>query len=305
VSYPHLWGIEKTKWLHWNGNTNSVLARNIGQALGVGGVVNLTTFDTSVLIDNLPVLEQLAYRLRPPRWPAFLPRPFPPSVERGAALYHAHCASCHDAATADENGLLDHRMVPLEEIGTDPNQALEFARLLAPAGPKTPDGVSFHGQLETVLASIEAAYFQRHGTPVAIQSQWQGGRRPVAWRAPLAYRASPLAGAWAVAPYLHNNSVPTLYHLLVPARCRPARFVVGDRRFDPRHVGYVWHLADAPAPPAGCPAPVPQIGDSPTSTDDNMIFDAALPGNRNIGHEYGTALPDSDRWALVEYLKTL
>ena len=28
-------------------------------------------------------------------------------------------------------------------------------------------------------------------------------------------------------------------------------------------------------------------------------------GNGNGGHEYGTALPDEDRWALVEYLKTL
>ncbi|MNC97795.1 hypothetical protein D3C83_155730 [compost metagenome] len=28
-------------------------------------------------------------------------------------------------------------------------------------------------------------------------------------------------------------------------------------------------------------------------------------GNSNLGHEFGTALDDEDRWALVEYLKTL
>ena len=28
-------------------------------------------------------------------------------------------------------------------------------------------------------------------------------------------------------------------------------------------------------------------------------------GNGNQGHEYGTGLSEPDRWALVEYLKTL
>ena len=31
---------------------------------------------------------------------------------------------------------------------------------------------------------------------------------------PLAYKARPLEGIWATAPYLHNGSVPNLYELL-------------------------------------------------------------------------------------------
>ena len=41
---------------------------------------------------------------------------------------------------------------------------------------------------------------------------WAGGRDPgdARIRAELIYKARPLNGIWAVAPYLHNGSVPTL-----------------------------------------------------------------------------------------------
>ena len=41
------------------------------------------------------------------------------------------------------------------------------------------------------------------------------------------YRARPLNGAWATAPYLHNGSVPSLYWLLHPAAERPKKFCMG------------------------------------------------------------------------------
>ena len=33
-------------------------------------------------------------------------------------------------------------------------------------------------------------------------------------------------------------------------------------------------------------------------------FDTSVPGNGNMGHEYGTSLPGGDKDAIVEYLKT-
>ena len=36
-----------------------------------------------------------------------------------------------------------------------------------------------------------------------------------------------------------------------------------------------------------------------------FVVDTALTGNGNGGHEYGVTLSDADRWALLEYLKTL
>ena len=100
--------------------------------------------------------------------------------------------------------------------------------------------------------------------------------------APLrAYKARPLNGIWASSPYLHNGSVPTLYDLLRPAAERPVRFAVGRWEFDPKKVGDV------------------SEGESPWG------LDTSVDGNRNSGHDYGTTLSEADRWALVEYLKSL
>ena len=39
-----------------------------------------------------------------------------------------------------------------------------------------------------------------------------------------------------------------------------------------------------------------------------FLFDTSLPGNSNVGHSgpyYGTDLSDADKWAVIEYMKTL
>ena len=96
------------------------------------------------------------------------------------------------------------------------------------------------------------------------------------------YKARPINGVWASAPYLHNGSIPTIYDLLLPAVQRPQQFYVGNIELDVKKVG---HISSA--------AP------------NTSLFDTRLPGNANTGHEYGTALSDEERWALVEYIKSL
>jgi hypothetical protein len=100
-----------------------------------------------------------------------------------------------------------------------------------------------------------------------------------------AYKARPLDGIWATAPYLHNGSVPTLYDLLLPAAERPKSFNVGTREYDPAKVGYV---------------------SAPTAPGNGFTFDTTKRGNSNVGHDYqvGT-LTEEQRLALVEYMKTL
>jgi hypothetical protein len=100
-----------------------------------------------------------------------------------------------------------------------------------------------------------------------------------------AYKARPLDGIWATAPYLHNGSVPTLYDLLRPAKDRPPTFNLGAREYDPVKVGYV----AAPGAPGN-----------------GFAFETKLRGNSNIGHDYHVGeLTEEQRWALVEYMKTL
>jgi hypothetical protein len=99
---------------------------------------------------------------------------------------------------------------------------------------------------------------------------------------PAYYKARPLDGIWATAPYLHNGSVPSLYQLLLPVEQRDASFYVGSREFDPNNVGF-----------------------DTGPVDGGFRFDTSLPGNHNTGHLYGTDLSDDERRQLVEYLKTL
>lgn len=55
----------------------------------------------------------------------------------------------------------------------------------------------------------------------------------------LVYKARPLNGIWATAPYLHNGSVPNLWQLLQKPAERVTRFWVGSRQFDPINVGFI------------------------------------------------------------------
>ena len=67
------------------------------------------------------------------------------------------------------------------------------------------------------------------------------------------YKPRPLAGMWATPPYLHNGSVPTIFHLLSPVDERPKTFRVGSREFNPVHLGLA------------------EVG------DDYWLFDTSLP----------------------------
>jgi cytochrome c5 len=123
------------------------------------------------------------------------------------------------------------------------------------------------------------------------------------------YRARPLNGVWATAPYLHNGSVPSLYWMLRPAAERPKKFCMGFRDFDPEQVGFR----------------VAADGESSCKTGETLFSttDSAGPihGNSNLGHSLeakpgegahehkngviGRLLSDEERTDLIEYLKTL
>jgi hypothetical protein len=98
----------------------------------------------------------------------------------------------------------------------------------------------------------------------------------------MAYKAKPLAGVWATAPYLHNGSVPNLYELLQSPAQRVRTFYLGSREFDPKTVGFRTDRFEG-----------------------GFLFDTALPGNSNAGHHWGTERTADEKVDLIEYLKTL
>ena len=104
-----------------------------------------------------------------------------------------------------------------------------------------------------------------------------------------AYKARPLNGVWATAPYLHNGSVPTLHDLLKPQNQRPRRYGYLDGQFDTKRVGLVDRMGEQGA----------------TVLDVYNEDGSPILGNWNGGHEYGTNLSEHERLDLIEYLKGL
>ena len=99
------------------------------------------------------------------------------------------------------------------------------------------------------------------------------------------YANHPLDGIWARAPYLHNGSIPTLRDLLEAPDRRPTAFYRGYDVYDQTRVGFVSSVAAE-------------------GGRQFFRYDTSVPGNSNAGHVYGTTLPDQDKDAIVEYLKT-
>ncbi|HHO53496.1 MAG TPA: hypothetical protein ENK18_22145 [Deltaproteobacteria bacterium] len=108
--------------------------------------------------------------------------------------------------------------------------------------------------------------------------------------------APPLIGVWASAPYLHNQSVPTVRQLL-DSRTRPDiwRLDADPYAYDYEDLG-VSHepLAETPAEERSDPL-------------DWYVYDTRTPstGASNRGHRYGDRLTDAERDAVIELLKVL
>ncbi len=279
VSFPYIWSVPDntqpssasapTGWIHYDGDTNSILERNIGQALGMGAVFDPVTYESTLRIENLHKLEVLVHQLQPPKWPAeMLGAIDETKAKAGAQIFNDKCQGCHQ----DQQ----NQLYTLVEIGTDPNRANSFGQPVL--------GKPFPNAVQPILDALKNRAFKDDGVSPAEQAGMDA--HPPKWRATGEYLPRPLKGIWATAPYLHNGSVPTLYHMLHPEQ-RPAKFGVGNREFDPDKIGY-----------------------QSAATEGNGIwlFDTTAPGNSNIGHagdRFGTTLPEDQKAALLEYLKTL
>ena len=202
--------------------------------------------------------DVLAYlkSMTPPKYP------FPidaARADRGRAVFADTCARCH--GTYGPGGKYPNRMVDLDVVGTDP-----------------------------VRARASSARLVAH-----YNSTWLGEQHPATFRND-AYQAPPLDGVWATAPYLHNNSVPTLHDLLKSAD-RPARYrrppSTDFEHYDPVHVGWKAEPVAGPADP------------EMSGHEARYLFDASRWGMGNGGHTFGDKLEEGERMDLIEYLKTL
>jgi Cytochrome c len=291
VSFPALWDTPYFDWVLYNNSVRQPLARNVVEALGVGAPIDLSTLNASELehhvrMDNLVDIQLWLQDLKSPKWPEpVLGEIDRELADRGAEVYGANCAGCHQVIDrATHNASCAARTVltipsyPIAAVGTDPRQAVNFATREITLGQQTqPLGAWVKLVTDKVVGQYTADPKNAARAELIncdLSNDFQVIRE---------YRARPLNGMWATAPYLHNGSVPDMVELLKPAAARPTTFYVGNWEFDPERLGFEWQSPFA----------------------EGFKFDTSITGNSNAGHEHGTQLSAEDQRALIEYLKTL
>jgi mono/diheme cytochrome c family protein len=191
--------------------------------------------------------------VEPPKYPGSIDEPL---AKRGEVLFRQSCSSCH--GTYGDSPTYPNRVVPIDDVGTD----------------------------RARYESIESQDRER------FAASWFGdfGRSPVVTK-PKGYIAPPLDGVWASAPYLHNGSVPTLWHVLHPDE-RPKVWRRSEDGYDWSRTGLEFEILDSV--PAGI-----------STAERHRYFDTTRPGKSHAGHDYPAALSEDERSAVLEYLKTL
>lgn len=337
VSYPHIWDTGRFNWVQWNAvvPNNTVvekLFRNSGEVLGVFGTATLAKptsshnyYNSSLRVTDLLYMEELVETMTAPKWTDLFGGLNADKVARGGEIYGKTCAGCHQLLPAG-TGPFEVGLTKVTAVGTDPVMARNALRVVETrqlAGSVMPP------RLGTPLASPKDLGVKLLANAVAgsvvgrFADPFQDGvffaladRGVRLWKAKEAvdggeislatdkrrihdalsaavrlmgeratpdlssYKSRPLDGIWATAPFLHNGSVPNLYQLLLPAVQRDKTFKVGSFKYDAKHVGYI-------------------------TDEGGSTYDTTKLGNSNAGHEYGANLSDEDRWALIEYLKSL
>jgi hypothetical protein len=193
--------------------------------------------------------------IEPPAWPWSIDERL---AAKGEGIFEAHCAACH--GTYGEDWTYPNLLVALDDVGTDPAYALQAV------------------EAERFILWFNESFYGRG----AVARPGEG------------YVAPPLDAVWATAPYLHNDSVPSLAALLDSSQ-RPTfwRHHTGPREYDRDALGWRHEALDHGKEGAA------------DATEARRIYDTTRHGYGNGGHTFGDALSAAERRALIEYLKTL
>jgi mono/diheme cytochrome c family protein len=268
ADFPAVWN---QRWkegmqLHWDGNNTRVDERNLSAGFGTGA--------TPTTLDKQKILRMAEFL-----WDQSKPPSFPPQyinqalLPQGEAIYREQCWSCHGNAeppfqTEDDGGRVG-TVTPIDEIGTDRARLDSYTQVLASAQ-------------NSLYAGFPAS--ERHCSEHPDDRDRCYPARFSHFRKTNGYANMPLDGLWLRAPYLHNGSVPNLGALLDPPAARPDTFYIGYDVYDYENVGFVTR--------------------GPEAERQGWFFDTTRRGNGNGGHVYGTSLSESEKAAMLEYLKT-
>ena len=291
-----------------------------------------------------PAAEKKFGGLLAPKWPSQILgdawKLDQTKVDNGRKIYAEMCSGCHLPAVdtpafwssghwepSGDSKVLNAVTIPTDEIKTDPEQSRVLSdRIVDVPGflkvntadlqtwwkcdiptASSPTEMVYALGLMTVVDLVARKWMDDAKTPDAERAQiWNLARKNCLNPAPgPRYRARPLNGIWATAPYLHNGSVPSLYWLLKPQNERPTKFCMGRRDYDPKDVGF------AVTPGERC-----KTGETEFSAGSEKD---PIQGNSVLGHSFERKegepkrpsvigrmfKDDAERYDLIEYLKTL
>jgi cytochrome c peroxidase len=257
---PAWWLLKKKKTMYYTGSGDARSVRSLMQFM-LSPLTLPSTFDREE--PTFRDIQAYILSIQPPAYPFPIDRGL---AQAGKKIFIHTCSRCH--GTYGPSWTYPNRIVPLVEIGTDPNR--------------------FHGISAALGAHYNRSWFG-HENPGWLADDYKA-------RVPAGYQAPPLDGLWATAPYFHNGSVPTVYDVL-NSMTRPKRFTRSYRTdkdaYDPHKLG--WKVQVLDQPPGAALSPYLR----------RRIYDTTLPGRSNHGHTFGDDLTESERLAVIEYLKTL
>jgi hypothetical protein len=250
---PAVWEMSGRPRFQWDNSIEGLVYRSVFASLTV-----VAGNPAAANMDNVLLVGPFMEGLPAPPYPFDVERP---AAARGARIFRQACEGCHSFGTSV--------LATPEEIGTDPNRANVLTDAIVA------------GLIEQARGACDAPEcFEPNGDPVPDSEILEPTMK---------YSATPLVGIWATSPYLHNGSVPTLYHLLTGER--PATFFRGNRTYDEQLVGFTW--------------------DSNTNPDLALLYDTSLAGYSKSGHtgpEHNGGIDWTENprmlWDLLEYLKT-
>ena len=264
-------------------------------------------YESSSQLGDQGDLEHWLKAMTSPMWLDALPAIDSAKASRGEVSYNTYCVSCHAVLTNTTDPDRRLRMgqelfqIKVADVGTDSLYMHNFTWRLKVrptltgklAGKKLipilEDTTAKNVLPDTLMGGSDlvvnaAVGIMMRNPSQAIQNAIRSFNIKTVrakWDS-VAYRARPLNGMWATAPFLHNGSVLNYWEMLQPDSLRLKMFNVGSHEFDPVNVGYL---------NAG-----------------SYAFDTSKKGNSNMGHSgdrYGTSLTDEQKRDLIEFLKTL
>ncbi|MBC8353014.1 MAG: hypothetical protein H8E66_13545 [Planctomycetes bacterium] len=155
------------------------------------------------ILHRMPEWESIYAYLREIKAPAYPNEIDQNLAQHGAEIFSSNCSECHGEYEGDI--VYSESVIPLDEIGTDPDR---------------------------ILAMSDALVSARRDGPLAELMQVKRTE---------GYVPPPLLGIWCRGPYLHNGSVPTLEDMLRDPSERPTEyFVGGDTAYDLQRVGIAY-----------------------------------------------------------------